>query len=53
LICLGWLIYQIKLIEKCMKECLNSNSILDYDDTFVSIEAIIDDISCSIDVSLF
>ncbi|CAF3189262.1 unnamed protein product [Rotaria sp. Silwood2] len=33
LICLGWLIYQMKLIEKCMKECLNSNSILDYDDT--------------------
>ncbi len=33
LICLGWLIYHIKLIENCMKQCLNSDSIFDYDDT--------------------
>ncbi|CAF0993367.1 unnamed protein product [Rotaria sordida] len=33
LICLGWLIYQIKLIEKSMEICLNSDSIFDYDDT--------------------
>jgi hypothetical protein len=33
LICLGWLIYHIKLIEKCMEQCINSNSILDHDDT--------------------
>ncbi|UJR14670.1 hypothetical protein I4U23_001663 [Adineta vaga] len=33
LICLGWLIYHIKLIEKCMESCLNSDCILDYDDT--------------------
>jgi hypothetical protein len=33
LICLGWLIYHIKLIEKCMEQCLNSDSIFDYDDT--------------------
>lgn len=33
LVCLGWLIYQRKVIEQCMQECLNSESILDYDDT--------------------
>lgn len=33
LICLGWLIYHIKLIENCMKQCLNSDSIFDHDDT--------------------
>ncbi|CAF4981589.1 unnamed protein product, partial [Rotaria sp. Silwood1] len=33
LICLGWLIYQMKLIEKCMEKCLNTDSIFDYDDT--------------------
>ena len=33
LICLGWLIYQVKFIETCMENCLNSDSILDYDDT--------------------
>ena len=33
LICLGWLIYHIKLIEKCMEHCINSDSILDHDDT--------------------
>jgi len=29
LVCIGWLIYHIKLIEKCMKQCLNSISNLD------------------------
>ena len=33
LICLGWLIYHIKLIQNCMKQTLNSDSIFDYDDT--------------------
>jgi hypothetical protein len=33
LICLGWLIYHIKLIENCMTQCLNSDSIFDHDDT--------------------
>jgi hypothetical protein len=33
LICLGWLIYHIKLFENCMKQCLNSDSIFDHDDT--------------------
>lgn len=33
LICVGWLIYQMKLIEKCIEKCLNTESILDYDDT--------------------
>ncbi|CAM4745380.1 unnamed protein product [Rotaria magnacalcarata] len=33
LICLGWLIYQSKLIENIMEKCLNSDSIIDYDDT--------------------
>jgi hypothetical protein len=33
LICLGWLIYHIKLIENCLKQCLNSDSIFDHDDT--------------------
>ncbi|CAF1436501.1 unnamed protein product, partial [Adineta ricciae] len=33
LICLGWLIYHVKLIETCMESCLNNDSILDYDDT--------------------
>jgi hypothetical protein len=33
LICVGWLIYHIKLIGKCMEQCLNSDSILDHDDT--------------------
>ncbi len=26
LVCVGWLIYHIQLIEKCMKQCLNSIS---------------------------
>jgi hypothetical protein len=26
LVCVGWLIYHVKLIEKCMKRCLNSIS---------------------------
>ncbi|CAF1005748.1 unnamed protein product [Adineta steineri] len=26
LVCVGWLIYHVKLIEKCMKQCLNSIS---------------------------
>jgi hemerythrin len=26
LVCVGWLIYHIKLIDKCMKQCLNSLS---------------------------
>ena len=29
LVCVGWLIYHIELIEKCMKQCLNSISNLD------------------------
>ncbi len=33
LICLGWLIYHTKLIENCLKQCLNSDSIFDHDDT--------------------
>lgn len=26
LVCIGWLMYHMKLIEKCMKQCLNSIS---------------------------
>lgn len=33
LICLGWLIYHLKLIENCREQCLNNDSIFDYDDT--------------------
>ncbi len=33
LICLGWLIYHTKLIENCLKQCLNLDSIFDHDDT--------------------
>ncbi|CAF1315482.1 unnamed protein product [Adineta steineri] len=33
LLCLGWLIYHAKVIDKCMEACLNSDSLLDYDDT--------------------
>jgi hypothetical protein len=33
LICVGWLVYHIKLMEKCIEQCLKSNSILDHDDT--------------------
>jgi len=33
LVCVGWLIYHLKLIEQCMEQCLKSNSILDNDDT--------------------
>ena len=33
LICLGWLIYHLKLIEMCLEQCLNKDSIFDYDDT--------------------
>lgn len=33
LICLGWLIFHLKLIETCMKKCLQTESVLDFDDT--------------------
>ena len=33
LICLGWLIYHVKLIDNCLEQCLNKDSIFDYDDT--------------------
>lgn len=33
LICLGWLIYHMKLMELCIESCLNSDCLLDYDDT--------------------
>jgi hypothetical protein len=33
LICLGWLIYHIKLMENCLKQSLDSDSIFDHDDT--------------------
>lgn len=33
LICLGWLIYHVKLIDHCLEQCLNKDSIFDYDDT--------------------
>lgn len=31
LVCVGWLIYHIKLIDKCMKQCLNSISNINED----------------------
>jgi hypothetical protein len=33
LLCLGWLVYHLKVIDKAMEQCLKSESVLDYDDT--------------------
>ena len=33
LLCLGWLVYHLRIIEKAMEQCLKSESVLDYDDT--------------------
>ena len=33
LLCLGWLVYHLRIIEKAMEQCLKSESLLDYDDT--------------------